>query len=160
MMKIDPAHIEALFSQEQAQSRPAVSGDGFGDILAAETAGQLASSLAAMPPLGAAAQFDPRFNLDAIASLSQEETNIALSSLNGLLDELDTYASELSSMRNTHLRDASSRLDSIESRLGAFKADPAAAAFMAGNENFAAVINELEVLATTERIKFNRGDYL
>ena len=170
-MKIDPNRIDPLVQQEQARKKPAVAGrGGFDELL-----GRLAEDMAAvpMPPPGASAAFDPRFaasvsssgGLSAADALSataflQEETASAVSSLDGLLDEMDAYAREIGSGENSHLRNAYTRLDGIESRLQALKATPALTQALADNGGLAAIVNEMEVLAATEKFKFNRGDYL
>ncbi len=171
-MKIDQTRIDPLLQQEQAQKKPAATGKGgFDELLGLPVEDEAAAAL--MPPPGASAAFDPRFAASAEASggvsaadalsaaaFLQDETANTVASLDGLLSELDTYTRELNSGGNTQLRSAYNRLDGIESRLHALKADPASARLLSDNNGLASIVNEMEVLATTEKFKFNRGDYL
>lgn len=162
-MKIDQNRIDPLLQQEQTQkSSPASVGKGFDEVLAREGAvTEQTAQAAPLPPPGAAAGFDPRFvsetaGTSAVAALSLEETEKAVSGLDGLLDELDNYARDLNGASESHLRGAFGRLENIESRVAALKSDPA----VAGNTGLSGLVNEIEVLAATEKFKFNRGDYL
>jgi hypothetical protein len=163
-MKIEQGRIDPLLQQEQAQkTQGKLPGESFGEFMAREAA-LLTANQATMPvpPPGIAAGFDPRFvtgDVLAAATLFQESAEGAASGLNGLLDELTAYALELGG-RGDPLRSAHGRLEGIESRLNALKADPAAGQVLAQNRGLAGIANELEVLAATERFKFNRGDYL
>jgi hypothetical protein len=165
IMKIEQGRIDPLLQQDQAQkTQGKLPGESFGDFMAREAAQAFASQVnMPVPPPGIAAGFDPRFvtgDVLAAATLSQEDAAGAVSGgLNGLLNELTAYALELG-RGGAPLRDAHGRLEDIESRLTALKADPAAGQVLAQNRGLAGIANELEVLAATERFKFNRGDYL
>jgi len=163
-MKIEQSRIDPLLQQEQAQkARGERTGEGFGEVMAREAArGDASRAGMPLPPPGVAAGFDPRFAASDVmaAALLHEGAEEAASGLEGLLDELAAYARELDGRGDSHLRGAYGRLESIESRLNALKADPAAGQALALNQNLAGILNELEVLAATEKFKFNRGDYL
>lgn len=155
-MKIEQTRIDPLFQQEQVEKKaPAQGGVDFSEILAQESSTAEAQG-AALPPPGVLAGIDPRFSTGAATAVtaSQEETAAAVSSLSSLLDELDSYATQLSG--NGQLRGAYGSLEQIGTRLNAMKSDPA----ISGDEELSSMVNELEVLAATEQFKFNRGDYL
>lgn len=81
----------------------------------------------------------------------------AFQEASGALDLWDTYAQALGrSSSDTALKDAYAILQGIDSRISQLKANPLAG----NNAAFDGVLNELEILATTEKFKFNRGDYL
>ncbi len=78
--------------------------------------------------------------------------------MEGIFANLEAYAATLGANGQPHLRTANEQLDSMTGKLAALKA-----AFPGMQEEMpeiAAMVNELDVLATTERFKFNRGDYL
>lgn len=160
-MKIDQTRVDPLLQQEQVQRRSQSDGaSGFDEILASESAAaQATQGTAVLPPPGAMAGIDPRFaaqQLDNVAAIGIAGTEEALESLGGLLDELDSYMADLNGTSQGGLREASAKLGSIEQRLAAMKGDPS----VTGDDGLSAMVSEIEVLAATERIKFNRGDYI
>ena len=78
--------------------------------------------------------------------------------LNTTLNSIDRYASMLSGRNADTLKSAYGELDALDSSLAQLRKNlgrlPKAEPALEG------MINELEVLAATERIKFDRGDYL
>ncbi|MDR2799651.1 MAG: hypothetical protein LBB52_00100 [Desulfovibrio sp.] len=76
----------------------------------------------------------------------------------GMLDGFEDYAKNLALDERADLRGAFASLENIHRRIEDFKTRfPDAAA---GSGAAAEILNEVDVLATTEIIKFNRGDYL
>ncbi len=78
--------------------------------------------------------------------------------MEGIFANLEAYAATLGANGQANLRTANEQLDSMTGKLAALKA-----AFPGMQEEMpeiAAMVNELDVLATTERFKFNSGDYL
>jgi hypothetical protein len=76
----------------------------------------------------------------------------------GMLDGFENYAKNMALDERADLRGAFASLENIHRRLEDFKTRfPDAAA---GPGAAAEILNEMDVLATTETIKFNRGDYL
>lgn len=81
----------------------------------------------------------------------------AFDEASGTLDMWDTYTATLgTSTKDTALRDAYSLLEGIDARVAQLRANPAAGR----NAALDAILNELEIMSTTEKFKFNRGDYL
>lgn len=82
----------------------------------------------------------------------------AAEQMEDLLASLEDYASQLANEEKADLRQAYSLLEGVSNRIDNFKTR-----FSGLDEQhagFAALFNELDVLATTETFKFNRGDYL
>lgn len=76
----------------------------------------------------------------------------------GTLDLWDTYAKKLGSSQNTDLREAYSILESIGNQVEQLKSN--ASNLNTPNFGLNSFINEMDIMATTEKIKFNRGDYV
>lgn len=75
----------------------------------------------------------------------------------GALDMWDSYVQTLGSGREESLRDAYALLEGISSKLGDLRRSaPLVEEQMPG---FGDLVNRLDVLTTSERFKFNRGDY-
>lgn len=88
---------------------------------------------------------------------NQEALMAAFDQASGALDLWDQYARVLGcGSSDASLRDAWSLLEGLDSNIAALRANPIAN----GNEALSGIINELEVMAATEKFKFNRGDYL
>lgn len=81
----------------------------------------------------------------------------AFDSASGTLDLWDSYAKKIGSYDDNSLRDAYSILQNIGDQVSQLKSN--AANLLSQNANFNSLVNELDIMATTERIKFNRGDY-
>ena len=76
----------------------------------------------------------------------------------GTLDLFDSYARTLASgTESGNLRNAYSILENIDSQVSQLKTN--ASQMQQQNPGLNSLVNDLEIMATTERIKFNRGDY-
>lgn len=167
VMKISTEQLEALQRQESTQ-RKTTGGAGavgdFGALLSQELGGtESAQSAASVVPPGAAG-IDPMLmvssagDVDGVDAVS-ESTGLdqAMEQLDGLLNNWDAYARELGQGASTGgLRDAYSMLQGIDSSLRDLKQNMPN---LSDHEGLSAVVNELEVMAATEKFKFNRGDY-
>jgi HEAT repeat protein len=77
----------------------------------------------------------------------------------GLLDSLNAYANALSARgADGNLKAIYPLLEGLEQQVGGLK--QGATSLEATHAGLASLINELEVLTTTEKFKFNRGDYV
>lgn len=76
----------------------------------------------------------------------------------GTLDLWDSYAKKLSSSNNGDLREAYSLLEHIGTQVEQLKSD--ASNLRTPNFGLNSFINEMDIMTTTEKIKFNRGDYV
>lgn len=161
-MEINTQQLEALLhTQEQQTQLPRKNtsqASGFDSMLAE----QLAESSAvpqrlADPALTGAALFGQmiesgsRIENDANMAVMQA----AMDQASGTLDLWDNYTRALSSPATASLRDAYSLLEGIDTQLSALRSSPA----MGKSATFDGIVNELEILATAEKFKFNRGDY-
>lgn len=91
------------------------------------------------------------------SAMSAEAAQAAFHDASGALDMWDSYVETLGSGRRESLRDAYALLEDISSKLGDLKRSaPALESRIPGFGDF---VNRLDVLATSERFKFNRGDY-
>ncbi len=171
VMKIGTEQLEALQRQEQTQRKTtggaSAAGD-FGALLSQELAGaEAAQSAAPVAPPGAAG-IDPLLmasstgNVDGVDAASADATGLdqAMAQLDGLLNNWEAYARELGQGASSGgLRGAYSMLQGIDSSLRDLKQAMPNLSDHEGHEGLAAVVNELEVMAATEKFKFNRGDY-
>jgi len=161
-MKIHPDQLKAL-EQEQAKARQAQETDkGFGDLLAQEvdkTADSTQTS-SVVPPLGAS--YLSGQLLAAQASASAGETvsgQSVMENLENLVSNWEDYAAQVgATAEGQNLREANGMLENIESGVSDLKNQMAG---MAGkNPELESMVEEVEIMAVTERIKFNRGDYI
>jgi hypothetical protein len=77
--------------------------------------------------------------------------------MEGMFAALDSYAGQLAQNGKANMRQAYSLLENLAGSIADFRARHAG---MEQNQpELAALVNELDVLATTETFKFNRGDY-
>ncbi|MDR1660562.1 MAG: hypothetical protein LBR94_09575 [Desulfovibrio sp.] len=137
----------------------------FGDILAEEQLranAERGDSAVAPPPPGAG-RTDLVRNMLLEGSeegrpVNPEDAvlNEAFSQVSGTLDALDKYSVSLGSARS--LREAHSLLDDIGSRVAGLEKD--AGTLRAQYPALDSLLNELKIISVTEKIKFNRGDYL
>lgn len=80
----------------------------------------------------------------------------AFDQASGTLALWDNYTRALGSPRDGSLRDAWGFLENIDAQIGQMRDNPA----RAKNPELDSILNELEIMAATEKIKFNRGDYI
>lgn len=168
VMKIGTEQLEALQRQEQTQKKTTggvTSTGDFGALLSQELAGTEASQSAVTVAPPGAAGIDPLLmassvgSVDGVDATSTDATGLdeAMAQLDGLLDNWDAYARELGQgASSSGLRGAYSMLQGIDSSLRDLKQTMPN---LSDHEGLAAVVNELEVMAATEKFKFNRGDY-
>ncbi len=82
----------------------------------------------------------------------------AAARMDGMFTSFERYAEQIAQGQTGGLREAYSLLEGISQQIAGFKADyPDAGEQM---PEMATLLNELDVLTTTESFKFNRGDYL
>ncbi len=174
-MNIQTQNIEALFSQQELQAKKAAAQKNANNAGFAATLAEQATQ----SPLGGAENgtVQTHLNQGIQASLAQQllvngVENIAASSAgqspevkqtlgqtSRALDMLDLYAQKLRAPSNDgNLRDAYALLEGIEAQVSTLKANNKQT--LEQNPDLADLVNELEILSTTEKFKFNRGDYM
>lgn len=167
-MEINTQNLEALLQlQEQQAQLPRRSNNqaqGFEALLN----NQLSAGSAIDKTLNPNAAQEAQANLYSQLILETPKTDNAMDpdmavleaafeQASGTLDMWDKYAAILgSSPADSALRDAYSLLEGIDDRIMELRNNPSANSNPALN----GLLNELEVLSTTEKFKFNRGDYL
>lgn len=168
-MKIRNEQIEALLQQEQKRTKRAGEAGGFDELLSQELGenGQVQDALPVAPPPGARAgvisslllqgveQAEAVSPVQGAGTLSATE---AMEDIGGLLDGWDAYAGELGKSGSEGLRSAYSMLEGLDERVRTLREKTPDLAQQ--HPGLAAMVNDLEVMTTTEKFKFNRGDYL
>ncbi len=163
-MKIQTDQLNALNQTTATDKTKSVDeSNPFGDILAREI-GATASQTAAysVPPLtggltGTSGLFGAG-EVESAGNLSEKERAV-MENVDVLLNQWENYADSLASGgTGAGLKQAYGVLEDIESGVKKIKDDLPAAG--GSNPDIASLVNELEVMTVTEKIKFNRGDYI
>lgn len=167
-MKIETDQIKALTQPTETTSDSKKATSDFASVLAKKVDG--ASSEGAgltVPPLTGYAALDlpgtqETETTDATGAAEATGTpntseSAAMDTMDSLLTQWEDYADELASgSGGTSLKRAYGMLENIESGVQQLKDGLAGSA----NTDLSSMANELEVMAVTEKIKFNRGDYV
>jgi hypothetical protein len=165
-MKVRMEQLNALLQQEQAAQKAQLKGEGFEAMLAKELRQPGGGAQGTLPPLpgiqaGVINQMlleqlpDQAESVDPLENVLQQ----SLQQASGLLDSLNAYANALSA-RGTdgNLKALYPLLEGLEQQVGILK--QGVAPLENKHAGLASLVNELEILATAEKFKFNRGDYM
>jgi hypothetical protein len=163
-MKVRMEQLNALLQQEQAVQKAQPAGEGFEALLAKELLQPGGGAQGALPPppgiqAGVISQMllEPPDQAESANPL-EDVLQQSLQQASGLLDTLNAYMNALSARgADGNLKAIYPLLEGVERQVGALKQGAAPLAKHAG---LASLINELEILATAEKFKFNRGDYI
>ncbi|MDR0239004.1 MAG: hypothetical protein LBI88_02085 [Deltaproteobacteria bacterium] len=164
-MKIRMEELNALLQQEQTAPKAPSKGEGFEALLAKELR-QPGGGAQGTPPPPPGAQtgvinqmlLEPSEQAKSDDPL-EDTLQLSLQQAAGLLDSLNAYVNALSAHgADGNLKAIYPLLEGLEQQMGVLKQE--AAPFKEKNAGLAGLINELEVLTTTEKFKFNRGDYI
>ncbi|MFW6324780.1 MAG: hypothetical protein ACOC0U_06930 [Desulfovibrionales bacterium] len=156
-MKIHPDKLTHLQDAETKKTENKQGAD-FQDLLKneiqkGESSGLSPGRSSASPLQGA----DPYFQLRAVQSAELNNRQAVMDKLDSLLSRWDDYTSSLRSARpdlrkaDQVLEDISQQLSQVRSNLGEGDTQ---------DQGLNTMLDELEILTVTERIKFNRGDYI
>ncbi len=175
-MKIHPDQLEGVRADQTSQTnRTRQTNTAFGDLLSQEVGKSGADSakpVATLPPPGGlgglntlgsllGAQSVEATSVEAVAQAPQAEKAI-MQTVENLLDKWDQYATNLQGASGApnaaNLKQAYGVLDDIDGTVRKLKGDNPDLA--SKNPALQGMVSELEVMAVTERIKFNRGDYI
>lgn len=167
-MKIRSEQLDYLLRQEQLGKQAATSPkESFGRFFDQEIGRAQPENVEAMPFSGArTGTIDPMLltSLNSNGESSTADTADSedmmqfMSQADGMLNTLDTYAKTLGNAGATP-RNAWELLGTMDSQVAAMRGSMSRMSPNAVRE-LESVVNELEVLASTEKFKFNRGDYL
>ena len=164
-MKVRMEELNALLQQEQVGQKVQTKGEGFEALLAKELRQPGGDVQGAVPPPpGVQAGVIGQMLLDPLAQAEtldplEEALQQSLLQASGLLESMNAYVNALSA-RGTdgNLKAIYPLLEGLEQQMGALK--QGAVPLEARHAGLASLINELEILTTTEKFKFNRGDYI
>lgn len=162
-MKISNEQLRIMQESEllkaQQQVRP---GGEFGEFFARQLEQENARSVVSqagaslVSSQGAVRLLDIEQGGDAARGLVSVES--AANRLDGMFADFERYAQQIAQAQGNNLREAYQTLQTVSDQVAGFKADfPGVGEQM---PQLASLLNELDVLATTETFKFNRGDYL
>ncbi len=168
-MEIRTEQLEALLKQQELQAKKssAPKNEGGGDFAAAleqeVTLGGATTGIQSAPPPGVQASLANQVLLMDAENISTSESaglsnSEAYNFASQTMDQLNSYANTLREPGQGNLRDAYSALEQVATQVQTLKQQ--SQPLLEQNSDLAGLINELEVLATTEKFKFNRGDYL
>ncbi len=166
-MDIRTEQLQALLKQQEFQTKKSSStqnesGEGFAAVLEQASLGGTENDVKATPtPPGAQASLVGQMLLVDAENISVEQTmtnDAAYDSAAIAMDKWESYVNTLRTPREGNLRDAYNALEDVASHVQTLKqqSEP----LLKQNDNLAGIVNELDILTTTEKFKFNRGDYL
>jgi hypothetical protein len=156
-MKIRPEHLDALQQEQQARKATGKGGSSFQEILSSElgNAEKAAAPCHSRPPGTVAGPH-------GLGPLTMSTLDVTptrqkvMDALDNVLARWDEYGKALRSPQGD-LKHAYRVLETISADVRTIRdADPAGSA----TQQFGPILDELEIMTMTERIKFNRGDYL
>jgi hypothetical protein len=166
-MKIQTDQLTALQQQTTEKSKGTQdSSDAFAALLAKEVGSEQTTQTTqttgiAAPPLASLASVDlsgvqTTDTTETSSGISQEEQSV-MENMDTLLTQWQNYADKLATGSGSDsLKQAYGVLENIESGVKQLKDDlPSNTSAGLGS-----LVNEMEVMTVTEKIKFNRGDYI
>lgn len=166
-MEIDTQQIEALLRQQEQQASSARSrsaSSSFDEILMQQIGAVRtgANSAIPLPPGAAQAGLISQLLLSdsgapVAANADEAVLQAAFEGASGALDLWDAYAMAVDSGQASDLRQAYGLLEGIDRQVASLKENTSGLRGL--NPGLDSLLNELEVLAATEKVKFNRGDY-
>jgi hypothetical protein len=151
-MKITPDQLAALQLQQKNAARN-TPGEGFAQALAQELGSESsAATPAATPAAGPVVRLDQALQA---AMLQKPTEQTVMDKMNALLSKWEDY-SQIIGSENGNLREGYSLLADIRQNIQDVKGDLGQSPV----QGLSAMVEELDILTTTEEFKFNRGDYL
>jgi hypothetical protein len=151
-MKITPDQLAALQLQQKNAARN-TPGEGFAQALAQELESQSpGASSATAPAVGPVVRLDQALQA---AMLQKPTEQTVMDKMNALLSKWEDY-SQIIGSEDGNLRDGYTLLADIRQNIQDVKGDLQKTPV----QGLAAMVEELDILTTTEEFKFNRGDYL
>lgn len=170
-MKIQTEQLDSLFKQQEllAKKPAGPAQQDFGTTLAKELGfGAGAKTSGTLPLPGSQNAVVGQMLLGATENTAAPATDMeatlqqALQQASGALDTWDSYVGALQQAGTTGtqatLRDAYGLLQGLDGQIAALK--QGAQPVLGQNPGLANIVQELDVMAATEKFKFNRGDYV
>lgn len=159
-MKITNETLRVLQDAEQNKVKPQAGASDFSDILNKHIeGGQNAGAVMGDTPVHGLEHQFPLSALNQNSPVSVPGMGYqAAQQMDNMFSGLEQYAQQMANGGQEGLKNAYSTLQGVSGQVAQFKNQyPNAGAEM---PQMAALLNEVDVLATTETFKFNRGDYL
>ena len=164
-MKIHPDQLEGVRPDSAPQAnRVKPPSTAFGDLLSQEVAKsdtEAPKSSATLPPPGGLGTLSALMGVSSVESVAPapKAEKAIMEKVENLLDKWDQYAQNLQSASGAvNLKEAYGVLQDIDGTVQQLKGENPDLAQK--HPALQGMVSELEVMAVTERIKFNRGDYL
>lgn len=163
-MKIQTDQLTALRQAAEQAKGASDSSDAFAALLAKQVGGEQGAQSTGLtaPPLAGLAGLDisclqEAGSVEEASAQFSEEERAAMKNMDTLLAKWEDYADTLASgAGGDSLKQAYGVLENIETGVKQLKDDLPSDA----NAGLGSLVNELEVMTVTEKIKFNRGDYI
>ena len=152
-MKITSDQLAALQLQQKNAARN-ITGDGFAQALAQELQSDSVAAGTAAAPTGPVVRLDQALQA---AMLTQPTEQTIMDKMSSLLSKWENY-SQIIGAADGDLREGYNLLADIRQDIRDVKSDLARKPGL--GQNLEGMVEELDILATTEEFKFNRGDYL
>lgn len=160
-MKINPDQVNALEQKKNQVENKKPTKEAFGDVFAKETE----KDAAAVSPRVSGPPLD-KVPMDRLLMAEQASQDGQKASGRQLMDNIDSLLSQWENYADVigrpgspaDLKSAYGNLENIESGIKDLKSTMPNMA--TANPALKSVVDELEILAVTERIKFDRGDYV
>ena len=166
-MEIRTEQVQALLNQQEniAKRRASGTGAGFDAVLADRLALDSTPETVRQDGLANAGANSSVVGQMLLASAENASTaSSAQSAMQQLfaqtsntLDMWDAYVAKLGDAKSSSLRDAYALLEGVDAQVATLKQQAGPA--LSQNPQLAGLLNELEILTTTEKFKLNRGDY-
>lgn len=158
-MKIQTDQLTGLTPATEKTSEATSPSGAFASILAKEVDGSATQETGLTAPvlMSTCSAIAGAQDSEAVTASASADESAAMNDMHTLLDQWDDYADQLAGgSGEDSLKTAYGMLESIQSGVQQLKEDlPADVSAGLGS-----MVNELEVMATTEKIKFDRGDYV
>jgi hypothetical protein len=157
-MKISTEQLQLLAREQAKKGLGKNEGAGFNDLLAKEMKGDSAAAAStakqtAVPHAGILG-LNPLFATQQVnPSIDQQEI---MNTMDGVLNQLDQYAKKLGSS-DVNLRNVYQELQGIGQQMDRLRETMQSQG--TSSPELDALYTEMDILATTETFKFNRGDY-
>lgn len=168
-MKVTNDQLEALFRQQGQTSgagRAQAASGGFEAALNEQLGLESSETASALSTAASGQASQASMISQMLLGVSQTEPanadedviQSAFTQASGTLDMWDSYVNALgASEQGGSLRDAYALLQGIDGQVSSLKASTAGV--RGQNAGLDSLVNELDVMTTTEKFKFNRGDY-
>ena len=159
-MKIRNERLEGLLPQESVSKTVPADGQGFENLLAQQLGQDIGGTGAASSHVAGLNGLNPMLLAGQIESDASDDAELFSGILNqtdDLLGAWEQYAKTLGSSDQVGGKSAWAMLAGMDAKIQGLRADMGKLGTQ--NSGLDAVINELDVLTTTEKFKFNRGDY-